>query len=121
MGVDRPTVADRPADDRAAAYHSLDAHRQLHAPQCSPAERRIDDVTDLGNLGFTQPRRAPDQRVQHELQVGWGAANDPKHLASGSLLLQRLREIPVTVMQLPEQPGVLDRDDRLVGEGLEYL
>ena len=51
--------------------------------------------------------------------VGWRAADDPQDLAGGRLLLQRLGEVVVARLQLLEQPHVLDRDDRLVGEGLE--
>src|SRR5262245_32913473 len=41
-----------------------------------------------------------------------------EHLAGRGLLLQRLPEAGVAVVQLREQAGVLDRDDGLVGERL---
>ena len=37
-----------------------------------------------------------------------------KHLGRGGLLLQRLAQLAVALLQLLEQPSVLDGDDRLV-------
>ena len=53
------------------------------------------------------------------LNIGVGAADDSKDFAGRRLLLQRLRELTVPGLQLPEQAHVLDRDHRLVGERLE--
>src|SRR5215218_10462202 len=46
------------------------------------------------------------------------AADDLQHLRGRSLLLQRLGQFVGALAQFIEQPDVLDRDDRLVGEGL---
>ena len=46
---------------------------------------------------------------------------DSQHLAGRRLLLQRLGQLAVARLHLLEQAGVLDRDHRLVGEGLQQL
>ena len=50
--------------------------------------------------------------VKDRLEVGRRARDHPQDLAGRGLLLERL-------FRLVEQPHVLDRDHRLVGEGLE--
>jgi hypothetical protein len=50
--------------------------------------------------------------IDNGLDVGGRARNDPKDLRRRSLLLQSL-------FRLVEQPHVLNRDNRLVGKGLE--
>ena len=44
-----------------------------------------------------------------------------KHLGGRRLLLQRLGEFARARLHLVEQPHVLDRDHRLVGEGLDQF
>ena len=56
-------------------------------------------------------------RLEHRLDVGRRARDHPQDLARGRLLLERLQLLASRV----EQAHVLDRDDRLVGEGLEEL
>ena len=56
--------------------------------------------------------------------TGWmsvGERDDPEDLAGRRLLLQRLGELPIALLEFVEQPGVLDGDDGLIGEGLEQL
>ena len=57
--------------------------------------------------------------VEHRLDVGRRAADDPQDLAGRRLLLERLGEIAVARLELLEQAHVLDGDHRLVGEGLQ--
>jgi len=47
------------------------------------------------------------------------ASDDAEDLARRHLLFERRREITVARLQLAEEPHVLDRDHRLIGEGLE--
>ena len=42
----------------------------------------------------------------------------PQHLGGRGLLLERLGQLARARLHLVEQPHVLDRDHRLVGEGL---
>ena len=65
-------------------------------PSCVPENRRWQLSRILSNTGARPP----------------STADDLQHVGGGGLLLQRL-------LGLVEQPRVLDRDHRLVGEGLE--
>ena len=68
---------------------------------------------------LAQAGRALDDRVEHRLDVGRRARDDPEDLAGRGLLLQGLGEVVVPRLQLPEEPDVLERDHRLVREGLQ--
>ena len=57
-------------------------------------------------------RQLCDDRVEHRLRVGDRAADDAQDLGRRRLLLERL-------LGFVEQARVLDRDHRLVGEGLQ--
>ena len=67
----------------------------------------------------TNPRRALDYGVEHRLHVRRRAADDAEHLGRGGLMLQRFAQFRIARLQLLEQPDVLDRDHRLVGEGFQ--
>ena len=62
-----------------------------------------------------------DQRVEDRLQVERRAADHLEHIGGRGLLLQGLAEIARCVLHLVEQPDILDRDHRLVGEGGDEL
>ena len=62
---------------------------------------------------------ALDDCLEHLLEIGRRGGDDAQHLGGGGLLLQRLAQFGVPPLQLGEQPGVLDGDDRLVGEALQ--
>src|SRR5262249_15609587 len=81
---------------------------------------------DRGVRGFAETGRTRRDRFEHRLNVRRRLANDPQDLAGRRLLLQglshlrvRLRQRPILLLELGEQPHVLDRYDGLVGEGLE--
>ena len=76
--------------------HVAARHRQVH------------------RLAAEQAPAALDDRVEHRLRVGDRAADDAQDLGGRGLPLERL-------LGLVEQAHVLDRDHRLVGEGLEQL
>ena len=61
----------------------------------------------------------PGDGVQHLIEVGRRGGDGTKHVGRGGLLLQRLAQLSVALLQLLEQPGVLDGDHRLVGERLQ--
>src|SRR5713226_6758766 len=69
--------------------------------------------------GGAEPCRVLHQRLQDRVKIEGRAANHLEDFARRRLLVQRLREVRVPRLQLLEQPDVLDRDDRLVGEGLK--
>ena len=67
-----------------------------------------------GNVRFAQARDVVQNRAVDRCNVGGRAADDAQDLRRRGLLLERL-------LGLVEQPYVLDRDHRLVGEGLEQI
>ena len=67
----------------------------------------------------TNPGGALDDGVEHRLHVRRRTADDAEHLGRGRLMLQRLAQLGVALLDLFEQPHVFDRNDRLVGERFE--
>ena len=67
----------------------------------------------------TNPRGALDDGVEDRLHVRGRAADDAEHLGRRRLMLQRLAQFRVALLQFLEQSDVLDGDDRLVGKGFE--
>ena len=57
--------------------------------------------------------------LKHRLQLAGRTADDLEDLGGRRLLLQRLAQLARARLHLVEQSHVLDRDNRLVGEGLE--
>ena len=70
----------------------------------------------------SQRRAAASAReIEHCLQIEGRPADDLQHVCGGGLLLQRFRQLARARLHLVEQAHVLDRDHRLVGEGLDQL
>ena len=65
------------------------------------------------------PCCAFDDGVEDRLHVGGRAADDAEHLGGRRLMLQRLAQFCVALLEFLEQPDVLDGDHGLVGEGFE--
>ncbi len=70
------------------------------------------EAEDESLVRTREPRRVFDQHLQNRVQVERRAADGLKHFGGRSLPLERL-------LRLVEQTHVLDRDDRLVGEGFQ--
>src|SRR5262245_37107378 len=90
----------------------------------SQLELILVDQQERGICRLAEPTGVLDQRIQYRLQICRGTRNNLENLAGGSLLLQRLahlrvslREGLVLLLQFREQPHVLDGDYGLVGEG----
>ena len=64
--------------------------------------------------GAAEAVRLFEDRVEHRREIAGRAVDDLQDLGGRGLLLQRLA-------RLGDQPRVLDRDDRLVGEGANQL
>ena len=111
----RPLVGERPREERP------------HGGVASGVGARERGELDLIALDPGQhPRVRPQQadgaghdRVEHRLDIRLRLADDAQDVAGGGLLVQRRGQLAVARLQLREQAHVLDRDDRLVGEGLE--
>ena len=103
---------------RGSAGESPDSARGPRAARArrrrstSPSNRKTHDI-----VRRTEPRGALGDRVEHRLDVGRRAGDDPQDLGRGGLLLQR--SVTRGSSSAPEQPHVLDGDHGLVGEGLE--
>ena len=104
----------RPADRRARA-----AAARLRPPSVgrrSSPSRAACSPGATARRGCRRPGRAAARArrsaSKHRLHVGRRAADDAQHLGGRRLPLERL-------LGLVEQAHVLDRDHRLVGEGLE--
>src|ERR1051325_9188787 len=54
--------------------------------------------------------------IEDRLHVRGRAADDAQHLGCCRLMLQRLAQLGIPLLQLFEQPHVFDRDDCLVGK-----
>src|SRR5262249_54196734 len=67
----------------------------------------------------TNPSGALDDGVEDRLHIRRRAVDDAEHLGGCGLMLQGLAQFSVTLLNLLEQPHVLDSDHRLGGESLE--
>ena len=67
------------------------------------------------------PCSAFADRVEDGLHVGGGPADDAEHFGRGGLVLQRLPQGAIALLELVEQPHVFDGDDGLIREGLDEL
>ena len=65
------------------------------------------------------PRGALDDGVEHRLHVRRRAADDAEDFRGRGLMLQRLAQFCVALLEFFEQANVLDCDDRLSSEGFE--
>ena len=74
-------------------------------PQPQVAELRLAEAHGVRQHG-----------LEHRLEFAGRARDDLQHLGGRRLLLQRLGQLARARLHLVEQPHVLDRDHRLVGE-----
>src|SRR5215471_3844007 len=77
------------------------------------------DSNESAQMSVAKCHGAPENLVEDGLRVGGRTGNHAEDLARRRLLLERFGEIAIARLKLREQPHVLDRDDGLVGEGLE--
>jgi hypothetical protein len=64
----------------------------------------------------TDPCSRLDQGVEHWLQIERRATDDLKHIAARGLVFERLLQIVCALLELSDQPRVVDCDERLRGE-----
>src|SRR5262249_7372253 len=74
---------------------------------------------DIGLLGVAEPLRGLGDGVEHGLDIRGRTRDDVENFADGGLIFQRFSDLARARLHLIEQPHVLDRDHRLVGEGLD--
>ena len=68
-----------------------------------------------------EPHRRGQKRIEHHLKVKGRTADDLEHVGGRGLLRERLLKVVRARLHFIEQAHILDRDDRLVGEGLQDL
>src|SRR5262249_30188741 len=95
----------------------LDVFRWQRAMYCHDAEGIAFAEHERAELGVAYARGVLQHGLEHGLQVAGRTADDLQHLRGRGLLLQRLAQLTRARLHLVEQPHVLDRDYRLVGEG----
>ena len=129
LHVDRPPLAHGPPahdigtgpDDASDGRWPAKRSNARHGSQVLPFEAEDRAIRCAAEPGGTR-----DHDVHDGLEIGRRTRDHPQDLGCSHLLLQRfghfrvgLYDRPVLLLQLREQAHVLDRDDRLVGEGLE--
>src|SRR5713101_8004089 len=72
-------------------------------------------VVQLAEHPLVQHLGEADDRVERGAQLVRHIGQELRLVAAGGL------ELPALVRDLPEEPGVLDRQGRLGGEGLQYV
>jgi hypothetical protein len=115
VDVQQPALEEGPSDDRGATQRQLvlaaEARTELgHRAQLVAR----DEQPDAAAFRFAQQPGALGDGAQHRLHVRRRSADHLQHLGRRRLPLERL-------LGLVEQPRVLDRDHRLVGEGAQQL
>src|SRR5262249_7122955 len=74
---------------------------------------------DKAEHGLAQARGTLNDRIKHRLGICRRPGDDVKHLARRSLMFESFGQLARARLYLVEQPHVLDRNYRLVGEGLD--
>src|SRR5262249_41213412 len=91
-----------------------------HGTKMSPRYRHVPLAQSQHHIvNSTNPGGALDDGVEDRLYVRGRTANNAKHLGCCGLMLQCLAQFCVTLLDLLEQPHILDGDYRLIGEGFQ--
>ena len=76
---------------------------------------------DISESGVANAYGFGQHCSKHRLKIAGRATDNLEYLRCCCLLLQRFGEFARALLLCLEQPHVLDRDHRLVGEGLSQL
>ena len=120
-------------DDRALLQDGPAAHRTRpngktlpnhDRPEDSPQVRDplvliAEDARDPDVVGRAERACTLNDGVQDVAEIGRRGRDHTQHLGGDRLLLQRLAQLAVALLQFLEQAGVLDGDDGLVRERLQ--
>src|SRR5262249_25118959 len=123
--VDRYTIADGLADWCLGPEYLWKACAQDSVVR-GVAGRKSSEH-DLISRNSRQRARVPAQQangalhdcVEHWLNICLRPADHAQDVARGGLLVERRGQVPITRLQLLEQPHVLDSDHRLISEALD--
>ncbi len=70
-------------------------------------------------VGFAKPAGALDDGFENRPDIGRRGGDHAEDVCTAGLVSQRLLQLAGLGLHLIEQPGILDGDDGLVGEGLD--
>ena len=113
-----PSARQGPSRSRTLRPHVLPG--TVQGQPVRDSRRSRSRIWSSAPLGASQRRAARlGDRLEHPLQVGRRRRDHPQHLGGRGLLIERARKLRVALLQLREQPGVLDGDDRLIRERLQ--
>ena len=112
-------VDRRRVDDRIAQKGFRESRRQVEHRGAAEAAAFIENQE--AELGIADPAGTRQDGAEHRIEFAGRAADDLQHLGRRGLMLQRFAQIGGLRLHLVEQAGVLDRDHRLVGEGLHQI
>src|SRR5262245_20120082 len=72
-------------------------------------------------INSANPSGALNDSIQDRLHIRGRAADDTEDLGRCRLMLQRLAQFCVALLEFLEQPDVLDRDDCLISESFQQF
>src|SRR5262249_16371095 len=124
--VNRFSLNRGSADQRAASrsYRMLKEVFDIVSPDVVGPHQVVFAVLPLEEKGMfrlAQARRCLQDGINYWLQLVGRARNDVEHVTDRSLIVERFLDLARARLPLVEQPHVLDRDHRLVSEGLDQF
>ena len=122
----------RPGEDGSSGYLGrVGPHRVLGPKQLDIVRAHVVAGDEMEQLAIeaehvrkhasAESDSVAHDRLEHRLHVGRRGADHAKYRGSCRLLLQCLSQLARARLHLVEQAHVLDRDDRLIGEGRHEL
>src|SRR5262245_4362834 len=124
--VNRFSLNRSSADQRAASrsYRMLKEVFDIVGPDVVGPHQVVFAVLQLEEKGMfrlAQASRCLQDGINYCLQLVGRARNDVEHVADRSLIVERFLDLAGARLHLVEQPHVLNRNHRLVGEGVDQL
>ena len=110
----RPEMEDRIASPQLDPFRHVAVHRR------NPESGAVVEQ-QIAELCFADAGRILQHRLEHRLQLAGRRTDDAQHVRRRRLLFERFGELARALLLRLEQPHVLERDDRLVGEGGDQL
>ena len=118
--VTEPRVTATVESSQAPADLARD-HLRERSRAGRAAERLAVEPEDEDVRRPAEARGCTDHRVEDRLDVRRGSRDRSQDLGGGRLLLEGLGELAVARLQVADEAGVLDGDQRLIGERLQEL
>jgi len=122
VNVDGAAIDDGPARHGVPSDRERLGERNRAGPRPMPCRNTHNVPVDSGHYdvrSLTEPGGILNDRLEHRSEICGRARDDMQDLSRCRLLFQGLGELPVARLQVREEAHVLDRDDGLVGEGLQ--